>query len=693
MIRQSNIRADKILGFEKRVCLADPEILDIFNLPIAAGDSKHALTTPRGMIVTESAAQIFFGSSNPVGKVVRDEGKFPGEYVVTGVLKDLPQTSILQFDFLTASLPDWPENHWMRKSWNGTGVQTFVVLEPFVIRSEVAMRLTASASLSPEDQSEDAVRYHFQPLVDAHLYSRQDYGIAGGRFFNTNGDIQRIYVAGLLGGLILLLAVLNFVNLSTARSATRAKEVGTRRTIGAYRHQIVGQFLWEAVVLSAFAHLLALEIVALSLPSMSEWIGMTLTLSGAGTALFLALPASTAAVGVLAGLWPALVMSGLGSTAKRMRVASGSSGLRNGLVLLQFGIAVLLISAAWVIYGQWRFMVEEDPGYDRTNVVIMPYPGGDPETVRQRFFDYPGIRHACVTNDTPVGAGGVFIVRPEGETEDWRMKMFDLNEDVLDVFGIELLMGRDFSNTIPTDRTQAYMLNESAVKALGWQNPVGRTFQIPGWGRWAHGHVIGVVKDFHFESMHEEIRPLFLKHIASAAYVSVRVDARRLLDTMSFIEKTWRELAPDRPFKYQFLDQELAAVYQAEAKASQMFLAGAFLAILIASLGLVGLTSFSTAHRTKEIGIRKVLGATSASITAILTRDLLKWVVFANLLAIPLSVHLTLKWLEGFAYRIEPGPWPYLASGVVSLLVASATVFLTAFRPATSHPVTALRSE
>ena len=700
MIRQSNIRIGDVTSYEQRFCLADQEVVEVFDLPLVRGDRLGALRTPRGILITESVALKFFGESDPVGTIIQDIGKFPGEYTISGVLKDLPETSLLQFDFLTSSRPDWPRPHWLGGSWDewpakgvGGGLQNFIVVDPGARLGDIEAQLVSLAS-QHWGEGTRPVRFHLQPIVRAHLYSKQDFGISGGRFFNTNGDIRRLYVAGLLGGFIFLLACTNFVNLSTARSSMRAREVGLRKTVGAHRSQIVHQFLGESICLSAVAHLFALPIAHLCLPRLSSWSGSALSTDQIGLWLLLLLPVSVLAIGLLAGSCPALIISGARPVAAlkgELGKGQGGAVLRQGLVLFQFCISVLLIVGTQVVYNQWQFMVEKDPGYDQENVVTVAYPGGDRATVRQRFLDHPNVLYACVTNDSPVGAGTVSRVRPDGKTEDLRMRMFDLGESVLDVFGIEIVEGRDFDGTIQSDRTEAFILNESAARYLEWENPVGRAFQIPGWRR--QGRIVGVVKDFHFESLHEEIKPLVLRWHSNASYLCLRVDSRNMAETMAFVRKTWQESIPGRSFEYQFLDQSLEAVYRSERKASQVFFAAAVLAIVIASMGLLGLASFSTDQRTKEIGIRKVLGATLTDILTLLNRDFIRLVALANLLMLPLSIFLTRMWLDEFAYRIEPGPWPFAFSAGLSLVIATMTVCMAAFQPANRDPVLALRGE
>ena len=687
-------------GFMSVLCVADPEILEVFSLPMVRGDRRTALSTPRSVLVPESVAWKYFGEADPVGQVVQIERWHQDGYTIAGVLKDLPRTSLLQFDFLITNASDASRFGW-DEWWVGVGwkpIETYVVLGPTSRSEGVEQRLESLVPRYAGDEARGRIRHHLQPIVRAHLFAREDYGFSpNGLLYYTDGDIRRLYVVAILGAFILVLAGINFVNLSTARSTMRAREVGTRKAVGAHRGQIAAQFLGESVLLSAFAHLLAVLTTRLLLPWVSSWLGITLSITHAG--FWLLLPGSVLIVGVLAGGCPAYLISRFRPVAAMKGVlASGPGGtsLRWGLVLLQFSVSVLLIAGTWVVLSQWRFMVGKDPGYDKENVVVLPIFRLDPslrwprsEEVRQRFLRHPNVLYACATNDMPVGGGGYAAVRPEGEAEDWHMHRFDLSEDVLNVFGIELVQGRDFSSDIQSDLWGGFILNESAVKALGWKDPVGKSMQL-GEGT---GHVIGVVRDFHFQSMKESIEPLFLRCHGGQQSLSLRISSENLPETMAFLRKTWAELTPNRPFEYEFLDQKLEAVYRADMKAGQIFLAAAGLAILIACLGLVGLALFSTEQRTRDIGIRKALGATWPGLVALFTRDFVKLVAIANLLALPVSVYLTRMWLSQFAYRIEMGPWPFLFSAGLSLLIATTTVCLITFRAATRNPVDALRHE
>lgn len=688
--------------FKQRLCRAEPEILDIFDLHLVRGNRQTALTTPNGLLVTESVAQKYFGEKDPIGKPVWIEHGGQENYIITGVLKELPKTSMLQFDFLTSNVTGAYRRMWdqWRIGFGWMPIETYVVLETTAKPEDIEHQLLSLVPKYAGDDVRGKVRYHLQPIVRAHLFAKQDFPFSRPTHLNyKKGDIRHLYMAAILGSFILLLAGINFVNLSTARSTMRAKEVGMRKVVGAHRRQIINQFLGESILLSAFAHLFAMLIIQLSLPWVSSLVGITLSLKQAGLGLLLILPASILLIGLLAGSCPAFFISKFKPIAALKSVftkTTGKTSLRQGLVLFQFSVAVLLIAGTFVVFRQWQFMVEKDLGYNKENVVILPLFKADESLksrrreIVQRFLNHPNVLYACVTNGLPPSHGAYDAVRPEGETGDWHMYMRDLDEGVLDVFGIELIQGRDFSDDTQHDRWSRYILNESAVKALGWKDPIGKTFKHM--SRNQTGYVIGVVKDFHFSTLHQEIKPLYMRLSGGMYYLSLRINSKDLTETIDFFQKTWTDLT-NRPFEYHFLDELLENDYRTDKKAGQMFFTAAALAILIACLGLVGLASFSTQQRTKEIGIRKVLGATLPHLVTRFTRDFIKLVALANLLMIPVSIYVTQMWLDQFAYRIEPGPYPYAFSAILSLLIAATTVCIIAFRAAAKNPVDALRSE
>ena len=545
-------------GFQERLCLADPEILDVFALPLIRGDRRTGLKSHGSIFVTESVARKYFGMADPLGLIVRaDDFMFGGEYTITGVLKDLPETTLIQFDFLTSTAPGrevngWQENDYLRNAWERWGGwpnENYAVLSSEAQPAQIEEQLTSFALRNSYAASQHHTRYHLQPITRAHLYPRQDYGFSPqGFLYRTNGDIRRLQVAVALGMFIFVLAGVNFVNLSTARFMLRAREVGMRKVVGARRSQIAGQFLGESILQSGLSHLLALAIAGLSLPHLSSWMGVTVTIEHPGWLWILILPTSVLITGVLAGMCPAFIISNFNPVAavKADRVTgAGGVSLRRVLVVFQFSLSVLLIAGTWVVISQWRFMVAKDPGYNRENVVTLPYPVGDPEAVRQQFLANPKIMHASVTNNAPIRAS-YFSLRPEGWAEDWNVHFFDLDVDLLNVFGFELLEGSDYSDSRDG---RGFILNEAAVKALGWEAPIGKTIM---WEIYPMT-VIGVVKDFHFESLRERIKPLVLGRIGNRIHLVLRVDSGDLAETMAFIGKTWKGLRPDRPYSYRFL--------------------------------------------------------------------------------------------------------------------------------------------
>ena len=593
------------------------------------------------------------------------------------------------------------ENHWLRKFWeqwritisaNGGPTEIFVVLDSATHPGDVEQQLQSLVSRNAGDNVQGQFRYHLQPLLRAHLYAVQDFGHS-----STKGDVRRLYVLATLALFVLVIAVVNSINLATARSTLRSREVGTCKVAGARPRQIVGQFLGESILFSTFAHVLALAIVWSSLSWVSSWLGIALSVEH--TDLWLLTPGSVLMVGLLAGAYPSLFISTLRPiTALRGESAKGKStqGIRRGLVFLQFSLSALLLVFTWVTWSQWRYMVEKDLGFEKEDVVVLPIFKGDPSLsrkrhqIRERFLAHPRVRYATMMNNAPF-LGGSATVRPEGEVGNTKVSVYCLDEDLLDVLGIELLLGRDFSDVVELRREERSILNETAARALGWDDPVGKRLHLN--RQKTPGTVIGVARDFHHDSLHRNIRPLVMRHQGTAVFLCLRIDSEDLPKTMEFLESTWEELNPNRPFDYYFPDQNLESDYRADRMAGKMFSAAAGLAILIGSLGLVGLISFSTELRIKEIGVRKALGATWIGIIALFCGDLFRLVILANLLMLPVSVYLSRTWLSDYPYRVALGPWPYLFAAGLSLAIAGLTVGLTAYQPARKDPVIALRQE
>jgi len=690
----------------------DTHFLEVFSFPMLRGDPGSALADPYTVVMTESAARRYFGNDDPLGKTLTCEDTFfEGDYVVTGILRDIPSNSSLQFDMLTSTVSRGFQRVW--ENWQGPAswrpIQTYVLLAKGQSHMQLEKKLPAFLRRYLGEDAADKLAYHLQPLHRIHLYSTADYGMTQDFGLLPYGDIQRVSLFGAIAVLILLIACTNYMNLTTARSASRAKEIGIRQAAGAHRAQLVGQFLFESGFLSLLALGLGLALAALALPMLSGFLGKALSLRAEVVRSVPILFGFAVVVSLLAGGYPALFLS----ASRPVDVLKGRSGarvkgawMRKGLVVFQFAIAILLIVGTAVIYKQMNFIRQKRLGYNPELLVTMPIFGMDRKiqkvfndllafryrTVKQEFLKHPGILKATAFrwDMGPEGGGMLQDIRAEGMEDAVQMRVQEADEDFLDTYGIELVSGRNFLSDIQSDLTEAFILNETAVRLLGWQNPLGRIVTWAG----RRGPVIGVVKDFHDRSLREEIAPTAIVFRLHQFWsLAVRVQAKDIPGTLAFLKQTWEQFMPTRPFMYSFVDENLARMYQAEMKLWRMSQTFSMLAVFVACLGLFGLASFAAEQRTKEIGIRKVLGASLPGITLLLSKDFLKPVLVANAIAWPLAYAAADLWLQNFAYRVGIEVWPFLMGSVLAFMIALLTVSFQSVKAALANPVEALRYE
>jgi putative ABC transport system permease protein len=685
------------------VLAADSTFFDVFSFPLTAGDPATALDAPFSVVLTASAARRYFGDAPALGQplTVNDSLTF----TVTGVAADVPSRSSIPFDALVS----WPTLAQIGAvpppdGWLALNEYAYVLLREGADPAAFGAKIR---DLLEEKDGEELAQIGIEtalvlePLTDIHLRSER-----GGQL-SPPGDAATVWALAAIALFVLALAAVNFVNLATARSVDRAKEVGVRKTVGSGRAELVRQFLSESVLIAAVALAVGLGLVAAALPFFNDVTGKTLSFwSLLAPEALAGLVGLALGVGLLAGAYPAAVLSGF----RPSEVLKGSfrtSGrgvrLRQGLVVFQFAVSVLLIVGTLVVFRQLDYMRAQRLGFDKEHVVVVDANGlpGDAlaprfETLKAAFGELPAVEAVSAAGTVPGRGTPVLLTFAEGlaQDESRRFQLILADEDYVGTMGIELVAGRALSDAFPTD-TGAVLVNEAAVANVGWGSPedaLGKTISFDGEQQLP---VVGVFRDYHHQGLQEPTGPMALGMNPGAyGLFAVRLAAGAdVRATLAGLERAWRAAFPGYTFESVFLDEEFDRQYQAEERLTRIFGAFAVLAILVAGLGLLGLAAFVTAQRTKEIGVRKVLGAGVPGLVGLLSRDFLKLVVVGFVVAVPVAYLGVDRWLDGFAYRVPLGPGVFLLAGALALLVALATVSTQALRAASVDPVKALRYE
>lgn len=698
----------------KSCLLVDTNMLDMFHFPLIYGNKETALKNPQSLVITQTVARLYFNDDDPTGRVVTIQSPWArGDFTITGVI-DLPETSALQFNMLVSENTGTPDG-WLRdlwKNWKGTyrlrPIQTFIKLREGEDPKTLEAKLPTFMAQHMGQEVEAYNTYHLQPFSRIHLYNNIDYSHLNFDFSSEflqfqYGNIQNVYLFAAIAFLVLAIACVNFMNLSTARSTNRAREVGVRKAAGAHRLQLMQQFLSESMLLAFMAFILAIVLVILILPyfnafldiHMSPHENLSVAASIFGCMIF---------AGLLAGIYPAFFLSAFNPIdVLKGRLTSGQqrgSHLREGLVVFQFAISILLIIGTATIYRQLNYLQTKDLGFNKEHLVTLPIFRIDRmkktdyntllaaryQTVKDAFLAHPNVKHATVHRMEMGTDGGVLreVNLENGQVHQALMQESDA--DYLKTFEIKMVTGTPFVGDHRQTNQALFILNETAAKQFGLSDPIGK--------RVGAGTVVGIMKDFHGRPLHEKIRPMIVRNLTRFLnYLTLRVDKNHLPETMAFLEKTWKQFLPDQPFEYAFVDERLNSIYKFEMKVGQ--LAGIFslLAIFVACLGLLGLASFSATQRTKEIGVRKVLGASTSHIVLLLSKDFVKWVLIANLLAWPTAYFVVQSWLNNFAYQVPLEIWVFALSSIIACIIALSTIGFQAIRAANTNPIEALRDE
>ena len=694
--------------------LVEDNFLEVFDFPLQRGEKSTLFNKPYSVAITEKVARKFFKEEDPIGKIVTLEHVwFGGNYIVTGILADPPVQSSLQFEVISTTVPTsaTPLHAWenWNRSFSWIPVQSWLLLESNAKTEFVEQSLNDLMVRHLGSNVAATDSYQLQKLTRTHLYRHIDFGsrIEDG---DTSGgtDIRRLQVAIGIVLLLMLIASVNFTNLATARSLTRTREAGVRKVVGASKRDLIIQYLTESIVLAFVSLFVSIGTAQLLFPIFADMLETSLQLtSGVLFSLMPLLCLISLFFGVLAGLYPALFLSYLSPVeAIRPGYAPGSTkaSLRMGLLTFQFASSILLVIAASAMSTQMDFIQNKELGFQKEQVILLPLfadgrgadvEGNVPftdryETAKQAFLRNSNILAASATH-TKTGLGGpAELIRPEGYPDGVRMRLLGVDEDFLGTYGIDLVEGRNFDTGRASDRTTAFILNETAVRQLGWDKPIGK--QII-WGS-RKGQVIGVVRDFHNRSLHEEIGPVALA-IRQDVFntLALRLANRDLIATINDLERIWHEFLPTRPFRYSFLDESLNEMYLGTQRFTDICTLFARLATLVACLGMFGLISYIIARRRKEVAIRKVLGASDSSIVQMLIGAQIRPILYGNLIALPGAWYFIDGWISDFAYRVDI-EWTIYASGsIVILALAIATVLFQIIGATRRNPVEALRHE
>src|SRR5258708_5545205 len=689
LIKRGDVRFE-----ENGTVFADSSLFSIFDFPLIDGNPQTALRSPFSVVLSQTTAKKYFGDSNPMGQTLlfSDSGF---SATVTGIMKDIPGNSSIKADIFVSMSTRKRFRDSLDYRWGNFSITSYLLLKSGADPNVLQARLKPFMERHIGEKLKVAKQNYLlflEKLKDVYCSSRGGF---------VSGSKSNVYIFSIIGLFILLIACINFVNLTTARAAARAKEVGIRKVVGAARFQLTGQFLGESIVVCLVAFVLSLSLCSLALPLFNQLAGKTIS---AGiftqpvyilTLLFIAL-----VIGLLAGIYPALVLSSFKPIASlKGRFSTSRKGLvlRRGLVIVQFTISISLIIGTAVVYSELNYMRSPDPDFSKEQTLVLDTRNDVHKVVfRQDITHLPNVQSTAFSGSIP--GDGTYSAYSQVENNRGEMQVADLDLTYVDFgfmeqYKMKLLAGRFFRQDIPTDTTQAMILNEKAVKLFGYTSPeaaIGRRF-----GQWGKkGQIIGVIKDYNFNGLQQEITPLSICiDFKDCSYLSVKVNNNNLPVTIATIKKKWDQLGTPLPLRYFFLDEAFNKQYQSEERFGNLFINFAALAIFISCLGLLGLSSYSTLQRTKEVGVRRVMGASVIGIVLLLSADFLKLVIFLSLSVVVLAWFVMDKWLQDFAYRITIGWWIFVESGLAALVIAFATISYQAIKAAVASPVKNLRSE
>jgi putative ABC transport system permease protein len=692
------VRRDNTFFYEERFMYADPELFDVLTIPFIQGNSQKALTRPRTLVISERMSLKYFGYSNPIGETIEINNE---TFEITGIVVNSPENTHLKYDLIASmeTLNGWEEMN----NWYSTMFYTYLKLRPNVNVEEFSQQVSNLSDKYVGEKLKEwgnTDHYFLQPISSIHLHSHIRYEA------EPSGNPLYVTIFSFVGLFILLIACLNFMNLSTARSTNRAKEVGMRKVVGAKRFQLISQFLGESLFVSLISLGFSMVIAKFAIPIIDNVTGIALDFNQLlNFVVLISLIVGSILVGLAAGVYPALVLSAFRPTAtlkRGLRSGSRDFAMRNVLVVVQFSISVVLIVGTLIMARQFNFMKNQHLGFEKEQKLVLPLRGGisiqeNYETVKDLFSKHPSISDASVSSTVPGRGVSNFGVSLVGEEDRKNQSMFHMyfDHDFVPDYGIEMVAGRAFQKDMSTDIAGAFLINEATVIAFGWSSPeeaLGKRLQTGFGGR--VNPIIGVTKNFHYRGLQTNVEPLVMEFLPEMfRYITLSIDISNLNETLAFTESQWKSMYPNNPFENFFLDTYFDQQYRSDEQVGRIFGIFTILGLFIACLGLLGLASFTAESRTKEIGIRKVLGASVPCIVTMLTKQFTKWVLLANCLAWPVAYYIMTRWLKNFAYRTDIDLFIFVLSGLLVLGVALLTVSYQSIRAATINPAESLRYE
>jgi putative ABC transport system permease protein len=683
----------------KTLVMTDPDFFRMFTFPLVKGDAKTVLERPFTIAIAKSVADKYFPKGEAVGKSIRLDNEV--DFEISGVFEDVPANSHLQFTYVTtfqtiskmyAKRYNVPAERLMENldAWNYTA---YFYIPDARDLDDLAKRMDQKFTEARGDTFNPAGTADWlQPITDIHFTK-------GIRNDVANGDMSYVYIFSAVALLILVIACFNFMNLSTARAIKRAKEVGLRKVMGAFRHQLVKQFLGETLIMVAIALVLGIVLLELMVPMFNSLVGQQLHVEYFTRNSFIWIFILAGLLtGVLAGSYPAFYLSAF-NPAKVLKGEIGRGGnaaLRKVLTVMQFSVAIFLMIATFVVYTQMNYVRNTNLGFDKESIIYFAMPNelyAKKETFRQSLLSQSVVKSATFSNGTPGMSNSTWGYNlPEQGIADQSMNTMIIDFDYVKTYGLEVVQGRNISSEFSTDSADAYLVNETAARDLMLENPIGATIQATDGHK--PGKIVGVIKDFHYRSLHRKIEPLIMRHDQNNMWcMSIKFNAGDLKSGLEVAEREWKKILPAYPFTYEFVDDTIAQQYKADTNTGVLLTSFSILAILIACLGLLGLTAFMTEQRKKEIGVRKVLGASVTSVVVLLSKDFSRLVIIAFVVVVPVAWYAVNQWLNDFAYKVEVSPLVYVGAGLLILVIAFASVAYQSLKAAVVNPGDTLRNE